>query len=152
MSPSRSMDTLPRCCTLHLTGVRAVNKDYETLTVKHPYGWTLSSNAAIGSNLSESVRVVWEGHSPLWISGINHRYCAERTDQLLGREKQSLKIVICRLIMVARWRPSKEAAVWYHDGLHSAGRFDNWNSLGFGGSWNLHLPNVPSSTGRRGDS
>jgi acetate kinase len=29
--------------------------------------------------------------------GINHRYCTERTAQLLGREKQSLKIVVCHL-------------------------------------------------------
>jgi acetate kinase len=29
--------------------------------------------------------------------GINHRYCTERAAQLLGREKQSLKIVVCHL-------------------------------------------------------
>jgi len=29
--------------------------------------------------------------------GINHQYCTERAAQLLGREKQSLKIVVCHL-------------------------------------------------------
>jgi len=29
--------------------------------------------------------------------GINHRYCAERTAQLLGKDKQALKVVTCHL-------------------------------------------------------
>ena len=36
-------------------------------------------------------------NSPLWIHGINHKYCARRAAQLLRKDLKSFKLVSCHL-------------------------------------------------------